>query len=299
MANSVSKVSQGIHDQYYTSVADAEWCLGHLKNNVGWNFSGVALEPCVGKGSFVIASNNLGLRLTWITNDLFPDPSFQPDTQQDIRKLQPETKLDFIITNPPFGNSNSLARSSLKHCLTICDKVAMILPKGARRMVFLDDQPSHAHLVSDVDVPEMLYELPTGESRKVNTCLQVWEIKPTARKKIRDGLDLRTDLLSWWCASKSNFADNGDGPADFQVCRWGGKKMNVIRDTVTQSGAWVSVRVDHPKVTLEETKRIISAVDVTDYLNRSTSLAAFDPLVWLDRVNQEAVRRGVIPPKTK
>jgi len=301
MANSTSKVSQRIHDQYYTSVSDAEWCLNHLRNEVGWSLSGVALEPCVGKGNFVIASENLGLDLIWITNDLFPCPVFQPDTEIDIRKLQPKTTPDLIVTNPPFGKSNSLARSSLKHCLTICDRVAMILPKGARRVGFLDAQPEFAHLVSDVDIPEMLYEMSTGETRKVDTCLQSWEIKSTPRQKIRDGLDLRTDLVSWWCASKPNFEDDGNGPADFQVCRWGGKKMNVIRGQVTQSGSWISVRVNAPNVTEDEAKDIVSSVDVTDYLNKSTSLAAFDPVIWLNRVNQEAVRRGVLPglPSTK
>jgi hypothetical protein len=291
MPNSSSKVSQDIHDQYYTSLKDAEWCLTFLQDEVGWGLKGTALEPCVGTGSFVKASENLKLKLSWKTNDFFPDPSFSPDTQQDIRTLQPETKPDFIITNPPFGKSNSLARGSLKHCLTICDRVAMILPKGARRLGFMDCQPDFAHLVADVDVPEMVYDLPTGEQRTVSTCLQVWEVKKTKRKKIRDGLDIRTNFVSWWCASKPNFADNGDGPADFQVCRWGGVKMNTIRDKVAQSGGWISVRVND-EGSIEEAKEIIASVDMMDYLEKSTSVAAFDPLVWLGRVNSAAVAAG-------
>jgi len=43
----------------------------------------------------------------------------------------------------------------------------------------------------------------------------------------------------------------------------------------------------------------VRSIDVSDYFEKSTSRAAFDCPVWLDRVNQEAVRRGVIPPKTK
>lgn len=296
MPNSTSKVSQDIHDQYYTSLKDAEWCLEYLRDKVKWKLKGVALEPCVGTGSFVHASANLELDLTWITNDFFPSEDFEPDTREDIRTIEPSQKPNFIITNPPFGKSNSLARKSLNHCLTICDKVAMILPKGARRLGFMDSQPDFAHLVADVDVPAMTYDLPTGESRKVDTCLQVWEIKKTKRKKIRDGLDMRTDFISWWCASKPNFADDGNGPADFQVCRWGGVKMNTIRDKVAQSGGWISVRVNDSGVSVSEAKEIISKVDVTDYLNKSTSVAAFDPLVWLSRVNAEAVKAGVLKP---
>ena len=291
MPNSSSKVSQDIHDQYYTTVSDAEWCLNFLCGEVGWKLQGTALEPCVGTGSFVKASENLKLKLEWATNDFFPNPAFEPDTREDIRSLAPEKRPDFIITNPPFGKSNSLARNSLKHCLTICDRVAMILPKGARRLGFMDAQPDFAHLVADVDIPEMVYDLPTGEQRVVSTCLQVWEIKKAKRTKIRDSLDLRTDFVSWWCASKPNFADDGNGPADFQVCRWGGKKMNDIRDDVKQSGSWMSVRVNDGG-SVEDAKEIISGVNMMDYLEKSTSVAAFDPLVWLGRVNNAAVAAG-------
>lgn len=298
MKNSTSKVAQSINDQYYTSVADAEWCLGYLKNNVGWNLSGVALEPCVGKGSFIIASKSLKLGLTWVTNDLFPHPSVQPDTQFDIRQIQPKTKPDFVITNPPFGSTNHLAKASLKHCLTICDKVAMILPKGARRLGFLDAQPDYAHLVSDVDIPDMTFELSSGETRKVPTCFQTWEINNTKRVKVGDSLDTRTDFVTWWASGKSDFADK-KGKVDFQVYRWGGKDMNKVRKELIQSGAWMSVRVMNPNISIEDAIAIVRSIDVSDYFEKSTSRAAFDCPVWLDRVNQEAVRRGVIPPKTK
>jgi hypothetical protein len=160
----------------------------------------------------------------------------------------------------------------------------MILPKGARRLGFLDSQPDFAHLVSDVDVPEMVYELPSGEQRTVSTCLQAWEVKTTKRAKIRDGLDLRSDFITFWASGKSNFADNGGGLADFQVCRWGGTKMNVIRDELKQSGAWMSVKVN-PLVSVEKMKKVIESIDVSDYHQKSTCNAAFDPPVWFHRVN--------------
>lgn len=294
MGNSSSNISKEIHDQYYTPLKNAEWCLTFLQNEVGWSLDGTALEPCVGTGNFVKASENLKLKLSWTTNDFFPNPSFLPDTQEDIRTLQPESKPDFIVTNPPFGSTNTLARASLKQCLTICDRVAMILPKGARRLGFLDSQPDFAHLVSDVDVPDMIYELPTGGQRTVSTCLQAWEVKDTKRPKIRDSLDLRSDFITFWASGKSNFADNGNGPADFQVCRWGGLKMNVIRDELKQSGAWMSVKVN-PLVSVEKMKEVIKSVDVSDYLEKSTCNAAFDPPVWLHRVNTIAIQQIGLP----
>lgn len=292
-----SKIAKEVHDQYFTSVDSAEWCLSYLRDEVGWDLTGTALEPCVGRGSFVQASRNLGLDLEWVTNDLYPSPEYTPDTQVDIRVIQPEAKPDYVITNPPFGNSNSLARTSLKRCLTVCDRVAMVLPKGSRRIGFLDAQPPFAHLIADTNIPDMQYVLPTGEVRSVKTCFQVWEVTDTKREKIRDSLDLRTDLIYHWGASEEDYADNGHGLADFQVCRWGGSKMNVIQDRLKQRGSWMSVRVTHPEASIEEVKDIISSVDVSDYLERSTSLAAFDPPVWLDRVNREAVRRGWLPEK--
>ena len=294
MTPSKSKIAKSINDQYYTSVECAEWCLNHVSSVVGWNLEGVALEPCVGRGAFVLASRNLGLKLQWVTNDLFPDPSFTPDTQEHILQLSTNPRPDFILTNPPFGNANSLARTSLKHCLEICGRVAMVLPKGARRVGFLDAQPDYAHLIEDINIPDMSYQLPNGEVRKVQTCLQVWEVQGTKREKIKAGLDLREDLLCQWDGGRENFEFCG-GPAQFQVCRWGGKRMNSIRQEIKRSGSWMSVRITHPTASVEEVVKLIQSVDVTDYLERSTSLAAFDVPVWVDRVNRKAVEAGLLP----
>jgi len=290
MPNSTSKVAKKINDQYFTPVDTAVWCLEQLLG-LGWNLDGVALEPCVGPGSFVKASERLGLPLEWRTNDLFPQPGFTPDTELDARDLDPGFKPDFVITNPPFGQSNCLARKILSHNLNLCDQVAMVLPKGARRMGFLDAQPSHAHLVLDVNLPSEEYELPDGSRKKVKTCLQAWERGDTPRQKIRDTLDLRKDLITHFCAAKDTFEDG-----DFQVCRWG--KMNSIRNEIKQSGSWETVKVQ-PGFTIKQVQEVIAAVDVSDYLERGTAVPAFDPPVWLDRVNTEAVRRGLLVPVKK
>jgi hypothetical protein len=46
---------------------------------------------------------------------------------------------------------------------------------------------------------------------------------------------------------------------------------------------------------VEEAKEIIASVDVMDYLDKSTAVAAFDPLVWLGRVNDAAVKHKRLP----
>ena len=287
MPNSTSKIAKEINDQYFTPVETAEWCFTQVKE-LGWNLTGLAYEPCVGMGSFPDAAENLGLDLRWITNDLHPQPNLDPPTfQEDARKLILPQRPDFIFTNPPFGQSNCLARSILSHCLNECDKVAMVLPKGARRMGFIDAQPQHAHIVLDVNLPQEHFFLPNWETRKVSTCLQVWERKDTPRGKIRDTLDLREDFITHSCASKDTFAD-----CDFQVCRWG--VMNKIRDEVKRSGSWVSVKVVEP-FSVDDAKNVIANVDVSDYLEKGTSVPAFDPLMWRHRVNTEAVKQGLLP----
>jgi hypothetical protein len=286
MPNSTSKIAKEINDQYFTPIETAEWCFQQAAD-LGWDLTGLAYEPCLGAASFVDASLNLDLDLRWITNDPFPQPDEEPTFQEDARKVFLPHRPDFIFTNPPFGQSNCLARGILAHCLNECDRVAMVLPKGARRMGFIDAQPQHAHLILDVNLPQEHFFLPTGETRTVSTCFQMWERKDTPRGKIRDTLDLREDLITHWCSSKPNFAD-----CDFQVCRWG--VMNKIRDELKQSGSWQSVKVG-AGFTLDQVKNVVSQVDVSDYLEKGTSVPAFDPLVWRHRVNTEAVKQGLLP----
>lgn len=301
MPNTASNIAKEIHDQYYTPVETCEWVFNLLRTEANWDFRGIVMEPCVGRGNFVHAAQNLGLNLNWLTNDLFPAPEYKPDTEVDILKLDPNPRPDFIVTNPPFGNANILARKGLHHCLNVCDRVAMVLPKGARRIGFLDSQPEFAHLTLDLNLPEMTYELSNGERRKVKTCLQVWEVDRTRkRQNIRDTLDLRRDFLNYWDSGRPDFAFSEKyGEFQFQVYRWGGSRMNEIRfptdgESEKRRGSWLSVAPSEG-FTVEEVVSVIQAVDVSDYLERSTSLAAFDPVVWLSRVNEEAVRRGLIP----
>lgn len=288
MPNSSSKLAEKLNDQYFTPVDTAKWCLEQLLE-LGWSLRGTALEPCLGAGSFVKASEALGLELAWTTNDLFPQPGVTPDTQVDLRQLDPDPKPDFIITNPPFGKSNSLARTGLARSLRVCDRVAMLLPRGARRMGFKDAQPLNAHLVLDVDLPSEVFELPTGEVKKVRTCFQAWEVKSETRQKIRDTLDLRRDLFDYIDASK----EDGTFGTQFQVCRWG--SMNTIRDEIKTAGSWISVRTVEG-VKPDDLKSIISQVDVSDYEELSTSVPAFDIPIWHHRVNQVAIREGFLPP---
>jgi hypothetical protein len=70
--------------------------------------------------------------------------------------------------------------------------------------------------------------------------------------------------------------------------------MNVIRDELKQSGAWMSVKVN-PLVSVEKMKEVIKSVDVSDYLEKSTCNAAFDPPVWLHRVNTIAIQQIGLP----
>jgi hypothetical protein len=284
MPNSSSKTAEKINDQYFTPVSTAEWCL-HQLLDLGWSLDGVALEPCVGVGSFVQASENAKIPLKWVTNDLFPQPGVKVDHQVDLRQLTIDPRPDFVITNPPFGKSNSLARHGLAHFLRSCDKVAMVLPRGARRMGFKDAQPLNAHLVLDVDLPSEEFQLPDGQVKEVRTCFQAWEVREEKRQKIRDTLDLRRDLFDFIDAAK----EDGTFGTQFQVCRWG--VMNKVRDEIKVSGSWLSVKGVNG-FDPETLKQLISKVDVSEYEDLSTSVPAFDVPIWHHRLNRAAVESG-------
>jgi hypothetical protein len=143
----------------------------------------------------------------------------------------------------------------------------------------------------DVNLPSEYYELPDGTTKQVNTCLQVWERGDIPRPKIKEGLDLRKDLITHFSSDRPTFAEG-----DFQVCRWGA--MNKIRDEIRQTGAWETVKVQ-PGFTVKQVQEVIAAVDVSDYLDKGTAAPAFDVPVWLHRVNTEAVRRGLLVPVDK
>ncbi len=289
MPNSSSKLSLTINDQYFTPVDTAKWCFEQVHEQTGWEFKGTALEPAVGAFAFVDAAEQLGLDLDWTTNDLFPQPDRDPDLTEDFKSYD-FGAFDYVITNPPFGAANSGARSFMRKSLTIAPRVFMLLPKGARRMGFQDAMPRNAQRVFDASLDDETFITSTDEVKIVKTCVQAWETTEQTFPKIRDSLDLRTDLMEWWGAQQENWEEG----MDLQVVRWG--KVGAVVPTARhrRSGALMSVRLKG--ITRDDFTAVQEALDFSDFEEMCSGAPAFDIPIWVHRFNTEAVRIGLMDP---
>jgi predicted RNA methylase len=171
-----SSTAKKFKDAYFTSIEDAKWCIQQLEKHFDLNGL-TALEPAVGSGIFVEASEGTGL--LWETNDLYPEFSqgFKPNTSYDFCrvKLSEISRYDIVITNPPFGEASSLAKKFLKRSLEISDKVAMLLPKGCRRGTFIDKHvPRDVKILLDEDLPGGTFFLPDGSEKLVGCAFMVF-----------------------------------------------------------------------------------------------------------------------------
>ena len=292
MPNCNSKLSLAINDQYFTPVDTAKWCFETVHKETGWDFKGTALEPSVGAFAFVRAAEELKLDLQWVTNDLFPQEGFEPDFSLDFTEMGIEP-FDYVITNPPFGASNSLAKAFMKRALVIAPRVMMLLPKGARRLGFQDAMPRNAKRVCDKNLDDESFVTSTGELKVVKTCVQAWQTTNKTFPKIKDGLDLRDDLFQQWGAQNDNWNDD----MDLQVVRWGKVGAMVPKDRLRKSGSLMSVRLKN--LDEEDFTSIQESLDFTDFDEMCSGAPAFDIPVWVHRFNTEAVRRGLLVPVEK
>lgn len=292
MPNCNSKLSLAINDQYFTPVDTAKWCFEQVHEATGWEFRGTALEPSVGGFAFIDAAAKLGLKLEWTTNDLFPQPNRKPDFSLDFRNFESET-FDYVITNPPFGHANSLARGFMKRSLGMSGKVMMLLPKGARRVGFQDAMPRNAKRVFDKNLEDETFVTSTDEVKSVKTCVQAWEATDEFFPKLRDQLDLRTDLFDYWGAQGDDWEDD----MDMQVIRWGAMGRVVPAERRRKSGSLVSVSL---KSIDEKTfTKVQESLDFSDYEEMCSGAPAFDMPMWVHRFNTEAVKRGLLKPPAK
>lgn len=289
MPNSTSKLSLQINDQYFTPVESAEWCFNIIREELGWEFDGTALEPSVGAYAFPEASKNLDLNLEWTTNDLYPQSEWNPDLVEDF-KTYDFGHYEYVVTNPPFGHANSLARTFMKKSLSIAPRVMMLLPKGARRLGFQDAMPRNAKRVADISLPDESFVTSTGEVKVVKTCVQAWETTDEVFPTIRETLDLRTNLFEQWGSQGNSW----DHDMDLQVVRWG-KAGNIVPESRKRmSGALMSVRLKD--ISREDFISIQESLDFTDFDDMCSGAPAFDVPVWVHRFNTEAVRRGHLTP---
>tara|TARA_Y100000768_G_scaffold374040_1_gene343357 strand:+ start:3358 stop:4194 length:837 start_codon:yes stop_codon:yes gene_type:complete len=174
-----SQIALKVNDAYFTSEETAGWCRERLVE-FGWVGEGkVILEPCVGSGQLV-----RGLPGTVIGCDLI-DHGFPGVVVEDYL-LSGERKVDCVFTNPPFGRMGSLALKVMNKAMGDSDRVAMILPASFRKISMVDKINPWFHPVYDEVCPNLMYELPNGEVRKVMTIFQMWERKDRRRVRVKD-----------------------------------------------------------------------------------------------------------------
>ena len=166
-------------DAYFTSLDDAVWCVEKLSELINLKDK-IALEPAAGSGVFLRASKKSGL--VWVTNELYPEfaQGYEADFSLDFGKadLSELGRFDVVLTNPPFGGSNMLARKFVKRSLEISDTVAMLLPRGCRRGTTIDkDIPDDVEIILDEDLPNGTFDLPDGTTREVGCVFMVFQRK--------------------------------------------------------------------------------------------------------------------------
>ncbi len=172
-----SQKAEKYNDAYFTSESDAKWALSELSKIYDLKGKRV-LEPAAGSGVFPTTAKKL--KMKWTTNDLYPefsqgfDSDFNLDfAQDDITALG---TFDFVISNPPFGKGSRLAKSFVLKSLEISPVVAMVLPKGIRGAGFVDKAlPKNVKIVLDLDLPDSVFLLPDGTTRKVGCAFIVYE----------------------------------------------------------------------------------------------------------------------------
>lgn len=216
--------AEKFNDAYFTSNTDVQWCMTQLSKL--YSLKGKkALEPAAGSGVFVNLSKPHGLQ--WITNELYSENSrgFKTDFNLDFIKADVDEigRVDFVITNPPFGKGNRLARSFVLKSFEFADVVAMVIPKGLRSWSWWDKKvPQDIKIVFDEDLPDSSFLLPDGQIRKVGCSFMVME----KVKGYERGIVLENEPNGYRIAEGKH-----DWPewATYGMCNWGSSSGIIVK----------------------------------------------------------------------
>lgn len=169
----MSTFSQSISDAYFTCPEDVEFVQGILAES-GW-LEGSILEPCCGAGKLIAGLENV---TAWDLHQ-YDHPL---DRVGNFLDQKPDQSFDLVLTNPPFGWLGGLACDILNHATKFSDRIAIILPQCFRKVQRIDRINPYYHPVGDYNLPNETYILPTGETKYVRTCFQMWERRDYRRK---------------------------------------------------------------------------------------------------------------------
>lgn len=110
------------NDKYYTSPELAKYCVEKTKEIIGEDNITEYVEPSAGSGVFLDYLDKY-----YMAYDI------EPEDDRIIKADWLTVNLDYkkgrcVITNPPFGNKNTLSVQFYKKSIELCDYIAFILP---------------------------------------------------------------------------------------------------------------------------------------------------------------------------
>lgn len=210
----MSKHSNKVDEFYATNSDTARWLFDQVADR--YETSGkTSLEPCVGGWAFPNAAS----AVEWTTCDLNVWTDRDPDHVGDFLEMSLPAH-DFVITNPPFGQSNKLAHAFLEKAASIAPVVAMIVPSSMGKLTprLHKLMPLDYKLVFAETCPCQWFVLPDNTQRPVRTHGVIWEkiegyTRPAPVKPIKD---LRTSFFEF--CDEGDFAVRvyGDGVGDLK-----------------------------------------------------------------------------------
>lgn len=173
-------------EQYYTQSDVVDLCLSEVQKHIDLDGKKV-LEACGGTGEFIKGFLRIGIQEENIVScDIEP----KHPMVKEGNYLETEFKeTGFIsITNPPFGRASSLAKKFFNHAAEHSDYICYLVPRSWRKWSTHNSLDPYFHLIADVEMPRDCFYLPDEEETKegvLNTVFQIWERRPTKRKKIK------------------------------------------------------------------------------------------------------------------
>ena len=167
-------------EEYFTLPKVAQDCVDTLLRL--YPDSKKFLEPAAGNGSF---SNYLRTKGTVVESDI--TKRIPTCIAQDFLTMNPITKYDAVVTNPPFGRASNLATKFFNHATKFSDVIAFIVPSSWENRFFIWDKLDlNYHLAYSEELPKTSFVSPSGtvfEGEYLNCVFQIWERRADTRPK--------------------------------------------------------------------------------------------------------------------
>lgn len=243
----INKMSKE-YDKYYTPSDIAEHCYNKVLDVIGKDNISEIIEPSAGAGVFLDIDESIkGF-------DIAPEDN--RIKKVDFLELElgyQEGRL--FLGNPPFGRCLNLAQKFYKHCVSMGDYIAFILPISQYNtnkvfyefdLIYSEDLGIQNYSGKDLHCVFNIYKRP----------LLGLNSKPE-RKKLREITIYRQDRK-----------DYNDIPFDVRICYWGHSAGKVLKDINEHYAGEYKIQI-HNDVYREEIKDYIENYDWNSYMERN------------------------------